>query len=214
MTFTPSTPYTHKKKSVDSDPFKIVIVLDESGSMGSEKEKMIKSINDFINEQRQVEGRDATFTLVKFNQKISRVIQNEPIDRVHLLRPCDYTPSGSTALYDAIGDTMTWLGDEKDVLMVVVTDGQENASQTFKRHQVMNMIENMKNTKNWSYVYLSCDITTEKQGYGLGLNKSDYSSNVVIKQNMMSNYLSDNLNSACTQYRKTGESVQMQLNRA
>ena len=48
-----------------SDDFKIVVVLDESGSMSTIRNDMIKSLNDLIREQKQLE-RPCKFTLVKF----------------------------------------------------------------------------------------------------------------------------------------------------
>ena len=54
-----------------SDLFKIVIVLDESGSMSDIRNDMIKAINSLIKEQKEVEGQTALFSLVKFNNKIN-----------------------------------------------------------------------------------------------------------------------------------------------
>lgn len=120
------------------------MVLDESGSMEAIKKDMLKSINDLITEQKQVKGRPATFTLVKFNDKVSRVIQNKSLDQVNVLTSEDYVPNGSTALYDAIGDTVNWFRNERDVLMVIVTDGQENASTNYNKHNITQMIDNKK----------------------------------------------------------------------
>ena len=100
------------------DFFKIVIVLDESGSMVCIRDQIIKSINDLISEQKQIKERPATFTLVKFSDGVNRIIINKLLTNVHELSYSDYNPSGSTALYDAIGSTIDWFRNEKDVLMV------------------------------------------------------------------------------------------------
>ncbi len=118
-----------RPEPVDSNNFfKIVIVLDESGSMESVKDSIRNSINDLIQEQKQIKSRPATFTLVKFNENVNRVIKNKPLDSVDLLTSVDYRPNGATALYDCIGDTIDWYRNEKVVLTVIVTDGQENGS--------------------------------------------------------------------------------------
>ena len=192
--------------------FKIIIVLDESGSMENVKNNMKNAINDLIKEQQQIKGRPTTFTLVKFNDKVNRVIKNKPLEDIKLLTSEDYNPNGSTALYDCLGDTIEWFRNEKDVLLVIVTDGQENASRSFSKNEVMRMIEDKKKNDGWTYVYLSNNLETSSQGDSLGCFNSSYASNVMVDQSQFGNYMSKNLNSAISNYRQNGMSVQRQLN--
>lgn len=191
---------------------KIVVVLDESGSMGPVKQQIIKSLNELITEQKEIKERPATFTLVKFNDMIKRVKTNQLLDNVDLLSYNDYHPDGATALYDAIGDTIDWFRNEKDVLMVIVTDGEENASNKYTRTQINKMIDQKKSQNGWTYVYLSSDRNTELQGDGLGLQRSSYASNCCVSQNNFGAFIGNSLNSAIGGYRKKGISVQSQLN--
>ena len=201
-----STPVPH------TDTFKIVMILDESGSMDCIRNKMITSINSLITEQQQVPGRETTFTLVKFSDGIKRVIENKPLNQVKLLTPEHYMPNGSTALFDAIGDTISWFRNEKDVLVVIVTDGQENASHRFSRTMINNMIEDKQKNNNWTYVYLSNDLSTAKQGDSIGCTTSRVASNCVVEQESFGDYISTQLNSAIGNFRCKGVSVQSQLN--
>lgn len=205
-----------KKNIVDNslldDYFKIIMIVDESGSMSDIKDKMIMAINDLIKEQKQVKERPATFTLVKFNDQVNRVIKNRDLNTVELLSSSDYVPSGPTALYDAIGDTVDWFKNEKDVLLVIVTDGQDNVSRKFNKKTVMNLINQKKELNNWSYVYLSDDITTYKEGNNMGLQTSSYSSNVCMSKANISDYIRNDVNNAVSKYRKSGITVQSQLN--
>ena len=195
-----------------SDKFKIVIVLDESGSMQDVKQDMIKAINSLITEQQQVKERPALFTLVKFNNQVTRVIKNLDLREVSLLTDNDYVPSATTALYDALGDTINWFRYEKDVLMVVVTDGMENASRTYTHDQVKIMLDEKKEHRNWSYVYLSNDLSTARQADSLGMSKSRFATNRVLRKGGHGRYISKNINEAISNYRKEGLSVQAQLN--
>lgn len=218
VTYTPISSKLISDKRVSNTPvttnnfFKIVIVLDESGSMESIKDSMRKSINELIMEQKQVEGRQATFTLVKFNNKVNRVVENLHLNEVRDVRENEYRPSGTTALYDAIGDTIDWFRNEKDVLMVIVTDGAENSSKSYKKQDITRMVDDKEKNNNWSYVYLSCDLNTFAQGNNIGLNKSKYASNCIVEQQNYGNFVSQNLNSAISNYRSKGISVQEQLN--
>ncbi len=225
-TSTPCYPIKRTIKSVvndmslynDNEPvtldgfYKIVLILDESGSMEPIKNDMIKSINDLIKEQQQVKERPSTFTLVKFNNVIHRYISNKSLNDIKLLSFEDYNPNGPTALYDAIGDTINWFRNEKDVLLVIVTDGQENSSKKYSKHQINQMIEDKKNKNNWSYVYLSNDLSTKLQGDNIGLRESFSTTNCQIPQENFGKYISKNLNVAITNCRQKGISVQNQLN--
>lgn len=197
----------------DNDTFKIVMILDESGSMEDVKDNMIKSINDLIKEQKQVtEGKPATFTLVKFNSTIKRVIEDKPLNDVTYLTSNDYRPNGSTALYDCIGDTIQRFRNQKDVLMVIVTDGQENASRDYNNRDVTRMIEDKKKYDGWTYVYLSCDINTFTQGNNMGLRESYDCTNKVVEKTSFGSYMKNDFSNAVKNYRTKGLSVQSQLN--
>ena len=124
----------------------------------------------------------------------------------------DYNPSGSTALYDAIGNTIDWFRNEHDVLMVIVTDGEENSSKKYTKSQINKMIDEKKEKNNWTYVYLSSDLTTERQGNAMGLNKSVYTSNCCVDQSNFGAFIGQSLNNAIGGYRTKGKSVQSQLN--
>lgn len=192
--------------------FKIVVILDESGSMESIRKNMLDSLNDLIKEQKQIKERPATFTLIKFNDKINRKYENFPMEEMNLLNLEDYMPRGSTSLYDAIGTTVNRFRNERDVLMVIVTDGQENSSKIYDKQFVSTKLDEKKKYNNWSYVYMSCDLQTFEQGTNIGLGNSAFSSNVQMKQESYGSYISNNLNKALSNFRRNGVSVQSQLN--
>jgi hypothetical protein len=209
------SPISHVASTVpveSSDAFKIVMILDESGSMDCIRNDMIKAINNLLTEQKQIKDRPCRFTLVKFNDKIERLLKNIDLADTPMINTMNYTPQRTTALYDAIGSTIDWFRYEKDVLMVIVTDGQENASQKYTKDQVTEMLDEKQKNRGWSYVYLSNDLKTAAQGDSLGLKKSKWSSNQIIDQSQFGDYCSKTLNNAISNFRKDGISVQEQLN--
>ncbi len=60
-------------------------------------------------------------------------------------------------------------------------------------------------------MYLSCDLSTFQQGNGIGLGNSMSSSNITVDVNNYGNYVSQQLNSAISNFRRNGVSVQSQL---
>lgn len=195
-----------------NDCFKIVVILDESGSMECIRDDMIKALNSLIKEQKEIKDRPCKFTLVKFNNEVTRLIKNLDLKEVSELSRKDYIPNSTTALYDAIGSTINWFRYESNVLMVIVTDGQENASKKYNYKEITQMLDEKQKYREWTYVYLSNDLSTAKQGDNLGLYKSSYSTNCVQDQNNYSNYISLHLNNAIKNHRMYGMSVQRQLN--
>ena len=195
-----------------NNKFKIVVILDESGSMENIRKNMLDSLNDLIKEQKQISGRPATFSLIKFSENVNAIKENVPLEEMNLLSPEDYQPNGSTALYDGIGYAINRFRNERDVLMVIITDGHENASKQFNKQYVTTKLDEKQKYNNWSYVYLSCDLNTFEQGNSMGLNTSAFCSNVQKSVDDYGVYLSRNVSQAMSNYRTKGISVNSQLN--
>jgi hypothetical protein len=195
---------------------KIIMILDESGSMNCIASNIKKAVNDFFETQRNVkiEGEEKsdekdTFSLIKFSDIVKQTPQFHlcPISDLQPLTDQDYVPSGGTALFDAIGLTLTENKDYHDVLCVIVTDGQENASRTFKtRESIQTLISTYKAEKNWTFVYLSTDLDTFQQGTSLGIAPASASTtgshNVVVGHDQISSFLSNQCSRGVTGYRE------------
>ena len=139
---------------------RIVLVLDSSGSMASQKNDIIGGVNEMIRQQRRTQphlNNRVRFNLVKFNTSVEHPT-NTTLANIPFLGPNDYITSGTTALYDAMGFTMERYKNEKNVIMIVATDGQENASKHYNYRHVTDMVRNCRNTLNWNFIYLSEDL--------------------------------------------------------
>lgn len=89
----------------------IVIVLDESGSMGVIKDDVIGSFNQFLKTQK-ADGDDAFITLVKFNDSVNRVIERDVLSKAEEINNTSYSPCGMTALYDAIANAVSFVASK------------------------------------------------------------------------------------------------------
>jgi hypothetical protein len=192
---------------------KVVMILDQSGSMEPIRNKILVAVNKFIHDQRNIgpEGQDDRFTLVKFSDIVMRpyTIDNELMSEVKELQVEDYKPTGGTALFDAIGTTITHFQNEVDLLMIIVTDGEENASQQYKtKDSIQQLVSRQKQDKNWSFVYLSSDLDTFQQGQGIGiqaaksLSASTGSHNVAVGHSALGSFLGTQCNVAVGKFRK------------
>jgi hypothetical protein len=134
----------------------IIVLADESGSMHALKDDANGAFANFLSEQRDVPG-EARVTLVKFASEVTTVYQGIEVKSAPKL---DLRPSGNTALYDALGETMNKqrdrIANEKWadlVIFVVSTDGQENASREFTLAGVKAMIT-MAEASGWKFIWL------------------------------------------------------------
>ena len=166
---------------------RLILVLDESGSMANQKMDIIGGINETIRQQRELEpsrNAEVHFDIVKFSSIVNPA-RRETLKSIRDFTVNDYRPTGSTALYDAIGKTINDYRNERDVIMVIATDGAENASRTYRKPEIVRMIAEQREKFDWDFVYLSEDIDTFQQGNGMGMsNRSKGAYNACVKENL------------------------------
>lgn len=160
----------------------INIVLDRSGSMKTLAADTIGGFNTFIAEQKKVEG-EAALTLATFASDYKLIHDFTPLKHIADLTLETYQPAGYTALYDAIGRTINATGNklaamkEEDrpsqVLFVIMTDGENNASKEFTREQVFSMLEHQRSKYNWQVVYIGAGADAMKTGVSLGVSAAN-----------------------------------------
>ena len=144
----------------------ITIILDRSGSMASVKDDTIGGFNNFLSEQQKVEG-EASLSLVQFDDQYEVVYEDREIHVAAPLTDSTFQPRGSTALLDAVGRTINSVGrrlaalpesERPDkVLLVVMTDGFENASHEFTAAKVSEMINHQRNVYSWEFMFIGAN---------------------------------------------------------
>jgi hypothetical protein len=144
----------------------ITIILDRSGSMESVAGDTIGGFNRFVQDQKGGHG-DAALTLVQFDDRYETVYAGVPIERAQALTAETFVPRGSTALLDAIGRTIDETGRRlaairepdrpEQVIMVIITDGYENASRHYPSHRISEMIAHQSDVYNWQFVYIGAN---------------------------------------------------------
>jgi hypothetical protein len=160
----------------------ISIVLDRSGSMASMAKEAIGGFNAFLESQQKLPG-DARLTLVLFDHEYIVAYDGRPIKDVPPLDEHTYVPRGTTALLDAIGRTVNTIGERLDktpeanrpgkVLIVILTDGLENASQEFKRNQIYSMIKHQRDKYAWEFIFLGANQDAIQAGSLIGIPASN-----------------------------------------
>lgn len=153
----------------------IAVVLDRSGSMASMKNEIIGGFNGFLDDQKQVEGT-ATMTLVQFDNEIDRLADFKPLAEIEQLTDKTYVPRGCTRLYDAIGLTVNSVKEaiskaaEKPdkVLVVILTDGMENASQEYNTDGIRDLLEE-RQKEGWEFSFIGANQDAILTAKGIGI---------------------------------------------
>lgn len=156
----------------------VLLILDESSSMGSCRDQTISGLNEYIDSQKGIEEVDVFLSLTKFNTKCTPVFIARPIEHVEHMSYDSYRPDGMTALYDAIGQTVTSTEDalrrepDHNVLVVINTDGADNSSREYNLEKIRELIR-QKEAVGWTFVFLGTDINAWAAGSQLGVHSAN-----------------------------------------
>ena len=147
----------------------IVVVLDRSGSMGSIAPATVEGFNKFLLEQQNSEG-EAFITLIQFDDRYELNYKSIPVkEAAPLILGESFRPRGGTALFDAIGKTIEELQTDRDVVFVIITDGEENQSKTYKQEAINKMIETQTKEDGWKFLFLAANQDAIKTGGSIGI---------------------------------------------
>ena len=159
----------------------IVCIIDRSGSMYSIKEEAQNGFNEFIKKQKKEKGT-ANVTLAQFDNEYDLVYNGLDIKKV---KKYVLDPRGMTALLDAIGKTVNTVKEriektkKKDqpelVLVCILTDGCENASQEFKRPDIKKLIETQEKESSWEFIYLGANQDAFSAAQQMGIKMTNTS---------------------------------------
>ena len=158
------------------DLMSIRIVLDRSGSMSGSQKVTMEALNTYLKEIKKEKGINASMTLSTFDS----ISIDIPISRVSIKTlksfPADILkPRGGTPLFDAIGLAIHDLENiietsDDDKVLVIVTDGLENASKEYTFENISSKIKE-KEEAGWLIIYLGADHDTFKKSNSLNFNR-------------------------------------------
>lgn len=167
------------------------LILDRSGSMIDCLESTINGFNEQIHRIRRIKTEfpddEMTVGLTIFNEEvIIKYLASDPHD-VRLLDSLSYKPGGSTALLDAIGFTVKRIESELEhalgiqdtsVVVVVITDGYENASKVFSMAEIKLIIARLEQTTKWTFAFVGATFDAVEVAKEMSIkSKNSYSFN-------------------------------------
>ncbi len=146
------------------------IVLDQSSSMESVKAATISGFNEYIATLKKDKAVEYTVDLTFFDTSYTKKYSNIPLKALEPLTAQSYRPSGSTALYDAVCETIAGHeGDGGKWIVVILTDGEENASSRWNDKEFAAMVKALNAAGNVTFAFLGAnqDAWTKAQQWGI-----------------------------------------------
>lgn len=157
----------------------LVMILDKSGSMHGLEADTIGGFNAMIEKEKKL-GIDVRVTTVLFNDKMDRLYEHREIRSVRPLTERTYETGGTTALLDAVGDTILHMEQSgaadrqgTKVIVVIITDGMENASTEFSKAKVKELISDKQEKAGWDFIYLGANIDAAAEADAIGVRKAN-----------------------------------------
>lgn len=185
----PTHKHTAACDETTAEPVQIVCILDRSGSMSKLASDTIGGYNSFIEQQKKKSGR-AEVTTVLFDDQYEKISDAVDIKEIPELTSAQYYARGNTALMDAVGRTIieTLANMERDgicpakrrVLIMIMTDGYENASKEFNKANVKALVESTTKDYNWNYIFIGANIDSASEASSIGIARrhaANYSPN-------------------------------------
>lgn len=156
----------------------IIFVVDRSGSMRSIAKDMIGGYNEYIEKQKKTPG-ECFVSFYQFDDIYEPIFERVKLQDVKDLDGDTYKPRNSTALLDAVGNTIVNYGKylselQEDarperILFVTITDGEENASHVFDITKVRDMVKHQTDVYKWDFVFLGSNIDAWDAGQSIGV---------------------------------------------
>lgn len=184
-------------------------ILDSSGSMSADRVNTVNLFNKQVATVRSlaITYPEQTFLtgLTIFNERVNHLLRETPVHKLVELSHDKYRPDGYTALYDAIGESVTGIKErfakaidngEISVVVIILTDGHENASRRFDQRMIASMIDELQATDGWTFTILGADFDITQVSDGLNFSrqtafnysKADFQSMSADMENSLRSY--------------------------
>ena len=142
-----------------------MIIVDESGSMSVIRKQAFAGMNETLSTVRSIQDQypdtEQRVTLVTFDSEHMKWhYDNAEAKQTQNLKWQAYNPCAATPLYDTIGKSVSKLNamvDEGDnVLVTIITDGEENCSQEWSLQMINKLIGKLKE-QGWTFTLIGTD---------------------------------------------------------
>ena len=198
----------------------VFVALDRSGSMQGEPwMNAIESLNEYIKnlQKEKIEGDvtiiafDCLNTVDDRHVRLVPLAEEQSIAYFEPLKTDCLSPAGMTPLFDAAANVMDRAIEKnsKRTVVVILTDGQENASKEYTQAKIKEKVKVLEG-KKWEVVFLGAnfDVTSYTMGSGLASTKMR---NFDLQNVNARTAMYTDLSSSTVAYAKTGAAIDLSV---
>ena len=209
-----------EEEKVKEQSSRIILIIDETGSMHGRRPATVSGIKEFVESQlnaEKIEGElEPKLTFVFFNTK-SRTFTWDKLSQVKdtsLTNNLDtvlesYKPDHFTALYDTIHNVTNEFGHEEYNIVAIFTDGQDNSSVATATN-IKDKIKKMQDDLHWQFHFLTIGLEqwqANNIGDSMGLQTQAVDNTLDVADQM------DNLMRSVSQNITSSRGISTQLRR-
>jgi hypothetical protein len=184
------------------------LIVDKSGSMMDCLDSTINGFNEQVNRIKdkalEFTEEDITMGLTTFNDKVNHLYYRQDPKEMVLLSYENYRPSGGTALLDAVGETISEIERQistnliaTTVIIVILTDGYENASKMYNLVNIRNMISKLEETGKWTFSFIGATLDAVDVAASMAIKSQNSFS---FEKTQMKSAVWDKLNKSVSSY--------------
>ena len=161
-------------------------IIDRSGSMSGLEQMVVGGYNEHLSAVKNMQATypDQQFlvSLLTFDDDVQWLVKPAPINELNELPADAFQPRGMTALLDAIGKGIHLIDSEYDrkiqnnemsVVLVIITDGEENASRFFNLRSIAKKIKERDQTGKWTFSFIGCDFDASNISKKLNIRREN-----------------------------------------
>lgn len=162
-------------------------IIDRSGSMASLREQIVEGFNAQLKGLNEVAEKHPDqhylIGLTTFSTTVHPMKPAAEHTTVAPLSYADYIPEGLTALYDAIGGSISNIqhtykeelaSKSMNVILFVFTDGEENNSQDYNGRAIQKLFRSLRKSEQWSVNLIGAEVETDYLADYLGLQAHEH----------------------------------------
>lgn len=193
----------------------VYVALDRSGSMSGERwTHAINSINEYVNglKKEKIEG---TITIVAFDAELNNsmrlvnLVTNQSIAYYEDLKQDVVQPSGMTPLFDAAANVMdrAITNNAERTVVVIMTDGEENASKEYNQKKIKDKVETLT-ARKWEVLFLGANFDVSQYTSASGLAQTKMR-NVDMNNFAQRTAMYTDLTTSTAAYAKSGAAINL-----
>jgi hypothetical protein len=158
----------------------LAFIVDKSSSMSSCRSQVISGYNEYMGTMKSEVQDPLRVYVTFFDTVVTQIHDGIDIADVPDLTPQTYCPGGMTAMYDAIGQTLTTIKAslkgkkvKPKITVVIQTDGEENSSKEFDRAKINALIAKLEKEGNWTFVFMGADQDAWANASKIGISQGN-----------------------------------------